>query len=250
MLITNAHVVDAGEPVLAIGPVRIPVKVLKKDEKNNLALISVAVDLTSISLPLAKDAVTPGEQIFAIGNPEGLEKTISQGIVSGLRTHDDRSLLQITSPISHGSSGGPILDAKGQVVGVAVGLMEDGQNLNFAVPVRYVQLLLDAPMSPIVTLHTVSEVAALATKKKSEEYSDDENSAYQQDLKHLSDIMPSALKSATTNPDLSALACIGADENFDLSDTSIEAARKLQREYPSLESRTLLSYCSLSALYR
>jgi tetratricopeptide (TPR) repeat protein len=246
MLITNAHVVDAGEPVLAIGPVRIPVKVLKKDEKNDLALISVSVDLTSTSLPLAKDAVTPGEQIFAIGNPEGLEKTISQGIVSGLRTHDDRSLLQITSPISHGSSGGPILDAKGQVVGVAVGLMEDGQNLNFAVPVRYVQLLLDAPISPIATLHTVSEVATLATKKRSEEYSDDENSAYQQDMKHLDDIMPSALKSATTSPDLSTLACIGADESFNLSDTSIEAARKLQREYPSSESRTLLSY----VLYR
>jgi S1-C subfamily serine protease len=143
LLVTNAHVADAGSPVLAVRPVRIPLKIRRTDEKNNLALLSVDVDLTSRPLPLASEAVSRGEQVFAIGNPEGLEKTISQGIISGLRKRGERDLLQVTSPISHGSSGGPILNAKGEVVGVAVGTLEDGQNLNFAVPVAYVRAILE-----------------------------------------------------------------------------------------------------------
>ena len=58
--------------------------------------------------------------MFAVGNPGGLEGTFSQGIVSSLRDLDGLSLLQITAPISPGSSGGPIVDEKGEVVGVAV----------------------------------------------------------------------------------------------------------------------------------
>jgi len=245
LLITNAHVVDAGEPVLAVGPVRIPVKIVRKDEKNDLAVISVGVDLTSAFLPLSKEAVTPGEQIFAIGNPEGLEKTISQGIVSGLRTHGDRDLLQITSPISHGSSGGPILDASGKVVGVAVGIMEDGQNLNFAVPVRFVQMLLDArgesAASPSETRHTSTEVAALIVTKSTQEYSADENSPFQQDLRKLKEIMPAALSASSSPGDLTTLACAGTNEP-ELSDDGIKAARKLLAEHPSPDSRALLSY--------
>lgn len=142
ILITNAHVVETGTPILAVGPTRIPTIILRIDRLNDLALLGVNSELTSKPLPLASGTVSPGEPIFAIGNPEGLEKTISQGIVSGLRKLGDRNLLQITSPISHGSSGGPILNARGEVVGVAVGMLEDGQNLNFAVPALYVKSLL------------------------------------------------------------------------------------------------------------
>ena len=66
LLITNAHVADAGSPVLAVGPVRIPMKIIRTDEKNDLAVLSVDVDLTSKPLPLASALVSPGEQIFAI----------------------------------------------------------------------------------------------------------------------------------------------------------------------------------------
>jgi S1-C subfamily serine protease len=79
--------------------------------------------------------------VFAVGNPGGLEGTFSQGIVSSLRDLDGLSLLQITAPISPGSSGGPIVDEKGEVVGVAVATFKGGQNLNFAVPAKYVALL-------------------------------------------------------------------------------------------------------------
>lgn len=89
ILVTNAHVVKSGNPVLAVGPVRVPLKIVRIDHQHDLATLSVDIDLVSKPLPLADSTVSPGEQIYAIGNPEGLEKTISQGIVSGLRTVAD-----------------------------------------------------------------------------------------------------------------------------------------------------------------
>ncbi|HEY6410318.1 MAG TPA: trypsin-like peptidase domain-containing protein [Ktedonobacteraceae bacterium] len=142
ILVTNAHVVEGGTPVLAAGTVPTPLRILRVDKQNDLAILAVDKELPSKPLPLASGSVSPGELIFAIGNPEGLERTISQGIVSGLRKDGDRDLLQISSPISHGSSGGPILNAKGEVVGVTVGTIEEGQNLNFAVPIVYVTTIL------------------------------------------------------------------------------------------------------------
>ena len=87
-IITNAHVVAGGTPVIALGPVRIPAKVLRISEHDDLALLSVEVDLTSKPLVVSTEKIGPGERAFAIGNPEGLEKTLSEGIVSGLRERE------------------------------------------------------------------------------------------------------------------------------------------------------------------
>jgi len=76
-----------------------------------------------------------GDLIYVLGSPEGLESTFSQGNISGTRRLDGRSLIQITAPISHGSSGGPVLNSAGEVIGIAVGALRAGQNLNFAIPV-------------------------------------------------------------------------------------------------------------------
>ena len=78
-LVTNAHVADAGSPVLAVGPVRLPLKIVRIDRKNDLAILSVDVDLTSNPLPLATGTVSPGEQIFAIGNPGASRKRSVKG---------------------------------------------------------------------------------------------------------------------------------------------------------------------------
>lgn len=83
-----------------------------------------------------------GDVVYAMGNPEGLEGTFSQGIVSGIRDTGSDKLLQITAPISPGSSGGPIIDGRGRVVGVAVATFAEGQNLNFAIPSSYLAALL------------------------------------------------------------------------------------------------------------
>jgi hypothetical protein len=78
---------------------------------------------------------------IAVGNPQGLEGTFSQGIISGVRQVGGDTVLQITAPISPGSSGGPVLSAKGDVIGVSVATFKGGQNLNFAIPSSYLTAL-------------------------------------------------------------------------------------------------------------
>jgi S1-C subfamily serine protease len=87
------------------------------------------------TVPLAPRMPEVGESIVVIGAPEGLSNTVSTGIVSAIRNVQGKTLLQISAPISHGSSGGPVLNMRGEVVGVSVMVLSEGQNLNFAVPV-------------------------------------------------------------------------------------------------------------------
>lgn len=148
-LATNLHVVKGGQHVFVeVGAARLPATIQKRDAKNDLAIISVEAEISANPLHLADSGGVPGQSIFVIGNPEGLENTISSGIVSGRRELDGRELLQISAPISHGSSGGPVLDASSSVVGVAAAMLRDGQNLNFAVPVKALRQLLSAERSP------------------------------------------------------------------------------------------------------
>jgi len=79
-----------------------------------------------------------GQKIYAIGSPMGFENTMTEGIVSGLRTADDsaKNLIQISAPISPGSSGGAILNDKGELVGISCGVITTAQNLNFAIPIN------------------------------------------------------------------------------------------------------------------
>ena len=91
-----------------------------------------------------------GDEIFAVGNPQGLEGTFSQGIVSSIRQRGDQSLIQITAAISPGSSGGPVLNGRGDVVGVAVGGVMGGEALNFAIPVSFLKSLVANQKSPVL----------------------------------------------------------------------------------------------------
>ena len=97
----------------------------------------------------SSDAVQVGETVYAVGNPQGLEGTFSQGIVSSIRQVGTDKLLQITAPISPGSSGGPVLSStRGEVIGVSVATFRGGQNLNFAIPSNYLKALLEKAGSP------------------------------------------------------------------------------------------------------
>lgn len=135
--------------------------IVAKDEFRDLVILAVE-GLTGEGVALSKRK-TPeiGETVFAVGNPRGLEGTFSQGIVSSLRDIDGFSLLQITAPISPGSSGGPIADEKGEVIGVAVATFRGGQNLNFAVPAKYVSDL----ASRIADPQPLAQAATPATGK-------------------------------------------------------------------------------------
>ena len=83
-----------------------------------------------------------GEDVFTIGNPKGLSFTASNGIVSSVRDDDEMGLIiQTTAPISQGSSGSPLLDIKGEVIGIITFYLKEGQNLNFAFSSKYIKSL-------------------------------------------------------------------------------------------------------------
>jgi hypothetical protein len=108
------------------------------------------------------DKVSAGDPVIAIGNPLGvLDYTVSDGLISSVRAISaDLTLLQISAPISQGSSGGPLFNNYGEVIGVATAIFNEGQNLNFGVPSNYVRALSKA-QKPL----TIAEFAALTAEK-------------------------------------------------------------------------------------
>ncbi len=112
------------------------------DPERDLVVLKIAVAGAPVLAFGNSDAVQVGEPIYAVGNPQGLEGTFSQGVVSSIREVGIDQILQITAPISPGSSGGPVLNGKGEVIGVSVATFRGGQNLNFAIPSNYLKTLL------------------------------------------------------------------------------------------------------------
>lgn len=109
-----------------------------KDEQRDLALIRVKVaDRPLLSLNSSDPEV--GGKAYVIGAPQGLEFSVSDGLIGQVRQFDGYKQYQFTCPASPGNSGGPLLDPKGQVLGVVSWQVKDGQNLNFAVPSTYVK---------------------------------------------------------------------------------------------------------------
>jgi len=143
---TNLHVIEGA----ASGYVKIVGKKPKYDIAGFVAIDRqrdlVLLKVQSVKAPVLTladgNSVAVGDEVYAIGNPQGLEGTFSRGIISSIRKVGEDSLLQITAPISPGSSGGPVLDTQGRVVGVSVATFKGGQNLNFAIPSSYLLPLL------------------------------------------------------------------------------------------------------------
>jgi hypothetical protein len=144
---TNYHVIAAGNVAVvkfADGTV-LPVDgVLAIDKIHDLAIIKVHGKAFQTLTLGNSDQIQVGEEVVAIGNPLGLELTVSNGILSGVReTKEEGKFLQSTAPISHGSSGGPLFNMFGEVVGVNTLYLEGGASLNFAIPVNDVKRLLE-----------------------------------------------------------------------------------------------------------
>ena len=133
---------------------------------DDLALLSVD-DLGAPRLRLGDfAAVAPGDPVTVIGHPRGLDSSVSTGIVSALRKIDpEHQLLQITAPISPGSSGGPVFNQRGEVIGVTSFLLRNGQELNFAVPVAALLNLLGSKSAPTA----LAEFAQTTAERKEPE---------------------------------------------------------------------------------
>ncbi len=108
------------------------VKVVASDPVNDLVILYVpGTNAKPMNLDPLQQKI--GETIFVAGSPLGLEGVFSQGVLSAVRANGD---LQITASISHGNSGGPVLDGQGNVIGIVEYTIPSGQNLNFAIPVK------------------------------------------------------------------------------------------------------------------
>ena len=146
LIVTNYHVIKGAEFVtarLSNGATLFVEGVVATDPDADLALLKVSgagfAFLKIADGPLPK----VGAAVYAIGNPRGLENTFSSGMVSGHREiKKGLTAIQVTTPISRGSSGGPLLNATGEVVGVTTAYLKGGQNLNFAIPVAAVRRLI------------------------------------------------------------------------------------------------------------
>jgi S1-C subfamily serine protease len=158
-VVTNLHVIR--------GAVRAEIKTLDGkgkvfpvngtlaiDEEGDLALLSVDTPTERPrSTELASELPDEGEPIFVIGNPLKLEGSVSDGIVSAVReVPNSYRIIQITAPISHGNSGSPVFNLKGQVLGVVTIKVTNGQNINLAIAAARVAQLTVGKLQPLSEL--------------------------------------------------------------------------------------------------
>jgi tetratricopeptide (TPR) repeat protein len=140
-VVTNYHVISNAKDI----KVKAGAKVLDveglilADKENDIAILKAKGEkLQTVKIGDSEKA-TIGGKVYVISSPRGLENTISDGLLSGIREiSSDKKVLQITAPVSPGSSGGPVFNKDGEVIGIATFLLEDAQNLNFAMPVNLI----------------------------------------------------------------------------------------------------------------
>jgi hypothetical protein len=151
VIATALHVVDGATRVAiktALGDIYDNVSLLAKDERRDLAILKVTgFDFSFVKLGNSND-IKPGDQVIVIGNPLGAEQlqtSITDGIISGIRDlGDGYKVIQMTASVSPGNSGGPAFSSNGDVIGVVVFKLRDGESLNFAVPINYIRGMLEA----------------------------------------------------------------------------------------------------------
>ena len=139
LAITNYHVIE-GTDFATISPPGLHsysvMGVLHYDKDVDYAIIKT----NATNVPYIKigdsDLISEGEKIYTIGNPQGLANSISDGIVANSHREELNGMIQITAPISPGSSGGALLNSRGEVIGITTATLTSGQNLNFAVPIN------------------------------------------------------------------------------------------------------------------
>ena len=168
-IITNCHVIDgaASADVKTLAGDVLAVKLVESyDRQKDIARLLVAAPNQRIEiLSTCRRLPVEGEKIVVVGNPEGLEQTVSDGIVSSIRDKPPfGKVVQITAPVSPGSSGGPVVNLYGEVVGVVCFQYQQGQNLNFAIPGVQIDSL---PAMKVLTLSQWNADASPGTVDKS-----------------------------------------------------------------------------------
>jgi hypothetical protein len=170
-IVTNYHVIENGRSAIAKlpdGAFYLVDGVVVFDKARDVAVIKAhGENFRTLTLG-DSDQLEVGEEVVAIGNPLSLESTVSNGIVSGIRFIEEggQKFLQTTAPISPGSSGGPLFNMTGQVVGITTLYINAGENLNFAIPINDAKQLLLAKFSKVRELPDESEPTKTQTGER------------------------------------------------------------------------------------
>jgi len=180
--VTNFHVVNgsySADAKLGNGRLYNLIEIQAYDPDRDIAIFQLgrktptgveqAKDLPFLTV--APDEVQVGDRIATIGSPEGLTNSVSDGIVSAIRTDGGQQFFQISAPISPGSSGGPVLNLDGQVVAISTFQLVEGQNLNFAIPAGEIATVETRQMD--VSLQQLYWEQHLSTARKSQHQSSD-----------------------------------------------------------------------------
>ena len=168
-VVTNYHVIKNGASAvikLPDGAFFVVDGVLASNKDRDVAIIKAhGNNFRPLTLG-DSNRLQVGEEVVAIGNPLSLESTVSNGIVSAIRTVEEEGgkFLQVTAPISPGSSGGPLFNMAGEVVGITTSHLIGGQNLNFAIPINDVKLMLSRTSSTVSALPNEPEATPARTE--------------------------------------------------------------------------------------
>ncbi len=147
-LITNHHVIEGAANMIAYSDnyenMYVVSELMAASEERDIAILRFDNQEGIPPLPVdSGSSVLRGQPVTAIGSPQGVLNTVSSGNVSNILylTEAWPDVIQFTAAISHGSSGGALFNQNGSVVGLVFGLLEDGENMNYAVPIKYVEEL-------------------------------------------------------------------------------------------------------------
>jgi S1-C subfamily serine protease len=140
LFMTNHHVLNSSDLRAYIRDVHgnkaEVIEILAEDEELDYCLFIADLE-TPETLRGTDDGITVGDRVFAISNPKGLKHSLSEGIISSIR--ENGTIIQTTAPITSGSSGGPLLNHKGELIGLLFGGMRGNESFNFAVNIKYIQ---------------------------------------------------------------------------------------------------------------
>lgn len=136
-ILTNNHVASGGSfysvRIEEDEKIYLTKDVVKYHPELDLAIIKIDRKLNPLAIYQGKKKLVRGQKVVAIGSPLGLFNSVSDGIISGFRKIENVNMIQFTAPISHGSSGGAVLNMQGEVIGISSAGIDKGQNINLAV---------------------------------------------------------------------------------------------------------------------
>lgn len=136
-ILTNHHVASGGSyysvRIEEDEQVYTTDEVIKYNTVLDLAILRIRRRLDPIPVYTGKKGLVRGQKVVAIGSPLGLFNSVSDGIISGFRKVNEVDMIQFTAPISHGSSGGAVLNMYGEIIGISTAGIDSGQNINLAV---------------------------------------------------------------------------------------------------------------------